>query len=524
MALGNIIKSLRDIMRQDKGVSGDAQRLEQMSWLFFLKVYDTQEETWESLDEEWESAIPEKYRWRNWAKSKDEDGKIIASVTNDAMIKLVNNMISYFKPADTSSDYEEDDDVQSQEPGKQEYVSKKTEKIQRTGDRRKDILIDVFKDVNNYMKDGGLLRQVVDVINEIDLNDADERHSFGDMYEKMLQEMQAAGAAGEFYTPRAVTKFIIDHLKPTLGERVADYACGTGGFLSSALEYLVTQKKSGKDAETYRNSVYGQEWKALPYVLCVTNLMLKDIDAPQILNIDSLTYKTIDDIKESDKADVIAMNPPYGGVSSASAKQHLQCQSSETADLFIKLITEMLADDGRAGVIIPDGFLFGDGVKKDLKELLVRKFNLHTIVRLPKSVFAPYTSIATNILFFDNKTAVGAHTGFRTKETWFYRLDMPEGYKNFSKTKYMRREHLSPADDWWEHRQEIVLDEGDIKAKCFSAEEIAADNFNLDKCKYPQEIETILPPDQLLQSYHAERERLNADIDRKLAEIQEILK
>ena len=183
----------------------------------------------------------------------------------------------------------------------------------------------------------------------------------------------------------------------------------------------------------------------------------------------------------------------------------------------------MLAENGRAGVIIPDGFLFGDGAKKDLKESLLRKFNLHTVIRLPKSVFAPYTSIATNILFFNNETAKGAPQGFHTKETWFYRLDMPEGYKNFSKTKYMRREHLAPADLWWNDRKEIIVGDGDIKAKCFSAEEIEADNFNLDKCKYPQEVETLLPPDELLNSYHAERERLNAEIDSQLAEIQGVL-
>ena len=512
MALGNIIKSLRDIMRQDKGVSGDAQRLEQMSWLFFLKVYDAQEEIWESGDDDYVSAIPDEYRWRNWARSKNQDGKSIASATGAELLRKVNNMISYFKPADNSAD----DNFDSE--------NEKPHKIQPTGDWRKDILIEVFRDVNNYMKDGGLLRQVVDVIHDIDLSDAEERHSFGDMYEKMLQEMQAAGAAGEFYTPRAVTKFIIDHLNPKLGELVADYACGTGGFLASALEFLAKQKHNAEDEKLFQKSVYGQEWKALPYVLCITNLLLKDLDAPNIKNVDSLTFKSIDEITDDDKANVIAMNPPYGGVSSAAAKKNLDCQSSETADLFIKLITEMLAENGRAGVIIPDGFLFGDGVKKDLKESLLRKFNLHTVIRLPKSVFAPYTSIATNILFFNNETAKGAPQGFHTKETWFYRLDMPEDYKNFSKTKYMRREHLAPADLWWNDRKEIIVGDGDIKAKCFSAEEIEADNFNLDKCKYPQEVETILPPDELLSSYHAERERLNAEIDRQLAEIQAILK
>ena len=503
MAIANILKPLRDIMRQDKGVSGDAQRLEQLSWLFFLKVYDTQEEIWESDDDDYQSVIPEEYRWRNWAKSKDENGKSIPCVTGAELIKLVNNMLSYFKPNENND-------------GSQN-------KIQPSGDWRKDIIVEVFRDVNNYMKDGGLLRQVVDVINEIDLNDADERHSFGDMYEKMLQEMQAAGTAGEFYTPRAVTNFIIEHLEPRLGELVADYACGTGGFLTSALEYLKKQKHNSGDEELYQKSVYGQEWKAQPYVLCITNLMLKDINAPNVKNMDSLSKK-IDDITDSEKANVIAMNPPYGGVSSASAKESLQCMSSETADLFIKLITEMLAENGRAGVIIPDGFLFGDGVKKDLKETILRNFNLHTVIRLPKSVFAPYTSIATNILFFDNTTAQNAPNGYHTKETWFYRLDMPEGYKSFSKTKYMRREHLAPADIWWQNREEIILGDGDIKAKCYSVEEIAADNYNLDKCKYPQEIEEILPPDELLKSYHEERERLNADIDRQLAEIQAILK
>lgn len=391
---------------------------------------------------------------------------------------------------------------------------------------RSVIVRTTFQDANQYMKDGVLLRQVINVIDQLNLGDYEESHAFGDIYESILKEMQSAGSAGEFYTPRALTDFMAEIINPKVGEKMADFACGTGGFLASWLKALDKKVQTAEDKEEYADSIYGIEKKQFPYMLCVTNMLLHDIDSPKVMHDNSLTRDVLN-YTDEDKFDVILMNPPYGGSEKNDIKQHFPSDltSSETADLFMVLIMYRLADKGRAAVILPDGFLFGaDNAKLAIKEKLLREFNLHTIIRLPGSIFAPYTSIATNILFFNNEKADGAEEGFNTKETWFYRLDMPEGYKHFSKTKPMKAEHCQPIIEWWNDRQEIVdAENNDEKARRFTAQQLLDMDCNLDQCKFPKDEEEILPPAELLADYFKKRKALDHEIDKTLAEIQRIL-
>ena len=498
MAVNNIVKRIQNIMRQDAGVNGDAQRIEQMTWMFFLKVYDTQEETWEYKacreGKTYVSIIPEELRWRNWAVD-EKDGK---ALTGDALLSLVNDRL---------------------------FPTLKNIEVTRETPRSKAIVKDVFEDINQYMKNGTLLRQVINVINEIEFDDAQDRHLFGDIYEGILKDLQSAGNAGEFYTPRALTDFIVEMLHPRLGETFGDFTSGTGGFLTSALKYLEPQIKTAEDGKLYQNAVMGQEWKPLPYLLSITNLLLHDVEAPNIRHCDSLATK-VTDFTGKDKVDVIGMNPPYGGSTEASVKSNfpMEMRSSETADLFMVLIMYRLKAGGRAGVIVPDGFLFGtDGAKLAIKTKMLKDFNLHTVIRLPGSIFSPYTSIATNILFFDNEKAEDAPEGYSTKGTWFYRLDMPEGYKHFSKTKSMKLEHCNPIKEWWNDRKEIIIDDGNEKSRYFSVEELIANDCNFDLCKFPKDEEEILPPAELLADYYKKRKALDHEIDKTLAEIQRIL-
>lgn len=484
-SLSNFVKRLRDIMRNDAGINGDAQRIEQIAWLLFLKVYDTKEEDWEFDDDAYESIIPEDCRWRNWAV---DDGKGTA-LTGDDLLDFVNNTL---------------------------FPTLKGIQVSKTTPINKAIVKTTFEDTNNYMKDGVLLRQVINVIDELDLTNYEESHAFGDIYESILKELQSAGSAGEFYTPRAVTDFMAQMIKPVIGEKMADFACGTGGFIISWLKALESQKKTVEDRVAFDTSVYGIEKKQFPYMLCVTNLLLHDIDTPRVYHDNSL-LKDVLDYTEDDQFDVVLMNPPYGGSEKTEVKNHFPSDlaSSETADLFMSVIMYRLKQNGRAAVILPDGFLFGtDNAKVAIKRKLMNEFDLHTVIRMPHSVFAPYTSITTNILFFDR-------TG-STKETWFYRLDMPDGYKNFSKTKPMKLEHFAPAIEWWSDRQEITID-GFDKAKKYTAEELAERNYNIDLCGFPHEEEEILPPRELIQQYQEKRASLNADIDRILEQISCIL-
>ncbi len=483
--LSGFVKRLRDIMRNDAGINGDAQRIEQIAWMLFLKVYDAKEQDWEWEDEEYVSIIPEECRWRNWAVD-DHTG---TALTGDKLLNFVNNIL---------------------------FPALKKLPVDVSTPIKKAIVQTTFADANQYMKDGVLLRQVINVIDDLDFGDYEESHAFGEIYETILKELQSAGSSGEFYTPRAVTDFMAKMINPQIGEQVADFACGTGGFLTSWLKELETKIETTEDQAAYDSSIYGVEKKQFPYMLCITNMLLHGIDVPKIYHDNSL-LKDVLDYTVDDQFDVILMNPPYGGNEKTEVKNHFPADlaSSETADLFMSVIMYRLKKNGRAAVILPDGFLFGtDNSKVAIKKKLFSEFNLHTVIRMPHSVFAPYTSITTNILFFDRTKP--------TEETWFYRLDMPEGYKNFSKTKPMELKHFAPAMDWWNNREEITVD-GFDKAKKFTAEEIAARNYNIDLCGYPHEEEEILPPKELIQQYQEKRASLNADIDRILAQITEIL-
>ena len=486
MAINNFVKRIQDVMRNDAGVNGDAQRIEQIVWILFLKIYDAKEELWEFHNDNYKSIIPEGLKWRDWAVDK-KDGE---ALTGDALLDFVNNTLF-----PTLKDLEIDEET----PMNQIIVKY------------------AFEDANNYQKDGVLLRQVVNIIDEIDFTEYKERHEFGLLYESFLKDLQSAGNAGEFYTPRAVTDFMVKVVKPVLGEKIADFACGTGGFLTSALNELDKQVENSLDnRELYSKSIYGIEKKALPHLLCVTNMLIHDIDEPNILHGNALEidYK---DLRKMEPFDIILMNPPYGGSEKDSVKINFptELRSSETADLFMNVIMYRLKKNGRCAVIIPDGFLFGtDNAKYNIKKKLFSEFNVHTVVRMPHSVFAPYTSIRTNILFFDNTEP--------TKETWFYRVDMPEGYKNFSKTRPMKLEHFNEALNWWENREEIEVD-GFPKAKKYSVEEIAAKNYNIDLCGFPHEEEVILEPMDLILEYQEKRASLNTEIDHVLEKITSML-
>jgi len=482
--ISGFVKRIRDIMRNDAGINGDAQRIEQIAWMLFLKVYDAKEQDWDMDEDNYQSIIPENCRWSNWAH--DETGK---GITGDTLLNFVNNTL---------------------------FPTLKGLDVTPETPIKKAIVKTTFEDANNYMKDGVLLRQVINVIDELDLGDTEESHAFGEIYESILRELQSAGSSGEFYTPRAVTDFMAQMIEPKIGEKVADFACGTGGFLTSWLKVLEKKVQDVEDVEKYNSSVYGIEKKQFPYMLCITNMLLHGIDIPRIYHDNSLLRDVLD-YTESDKFDVILMNPPYGGSEKAEVKNHFPSDlaSSETADLFMSVIMYRLKKNGRAAVILPDGFLFGtDNAKVAIKTKLVSEFNLHTVIRMPHSVFAPYTSITTNILFFDNTGA--------TKEAWFYRLDMPEGYKNFSKTKPMKLEHFNPAIEWWNNREEIIVDDFP-KAKKYTVEELAELNYNIDLCGYPHEEEEILAPQDLIKNYREKRASLDADIERALGEIMALL-
>ena len=486
MAINNFVKRIQDVMRNDSGVNGDAQRIEQIVWILFLKIYDAKEETWELVNDNYQSIIPEGLKWRDWAVDH-KDGE---ALTGDTLLDFVNNTL---------------------------FPTLKNLEIDENTPMRQVIVRYAFEDANNYQKDGVLLRQVINIIDEIDFTEYKERHEFGTIYESFLKDLQSAGNAGEFYTPRAVTHFMVKAIKPVLGEKIADFACGTGGFLTSALNVLDKQVGSSlKNREIYNQSVYGIEKKALPHMLCITNMLLHDIDDPNVLHGNALEmdYK---DMRKLEPFDVVLMNPPYGGSEKDSVKSNFptELRSSETADLFMNVIMYRLKKNGRCAVIIPDGFLFGtDNAKYNIKKRLFSEFNLHTIVRMPHSVFAPYTSIRTNILFFDHTEP--------TKETWFYRVDMPEGYKNFSKTRLMKLDHFNDALKWWDNREEIQVD-GFPKANKYPIDEIVERSYNIDLCGFPHEEEVILEPMDLIQEYQEKRASLNAEIDHVLEQITSML-
>ena len=496
------IKRIRDIMRMDAGINGDAQRIEQMVWMLFLKVYDAKEDDWELNEDDYESIIPEDLRWRNWAKA-DSNGH---AMTGDKLMNFVNNTLF---PVLKGNDVKEGDTV----------IFKG---IQVTPDTpiKKAIVKSTFEDANNYMKDGVYLRQVIDVIDEIEFDDVKESHAFGFVYEEILRELQSAGSSGEFYTPRAVTEFMALMIKPQLGEKMADFACGTGGFITAWLGQLSKQVANTTAQKQLDDSIYGIEKKPFPYLLCVTNMLLHDIEIPNIYHMNSLKHNLLD-YTDADKFDVILMNPPYGGHEDKSIQGFFpdDLASSETADLFMSVIMYRLKENGRCAVVISDGFLFSvdDSAKVNLKRKLLNEFNLHTVIRLPGNVFAPYTDIPTNLLFFDK-------TG-PTKQTWFYRLDMPEGMKHFSKTKPMELKHFDPVISWWDNRTEIkdpISNDSLVetwKSQCVSAETIAENGYALSYCNFPNNERIVLTPDELLADYLSKRESLNNQLDKATEEL-----
>lgn len=446
MSIANIIKSVQDIMRQDVGVDGDAQRIGQIVWMIFLKIFDDKEIELEIMEDDYQSPLPEAYRWRNWAS--DDEG-----MTGDDLLNFVNNEL--FPALKDLRDVEEN--------------------------TREFIVKEVFTDSYNYMKSGTLMRQVINKINEMDFNSSDDRHLFNDFYETFLKDLQSAGNSGEYYTPRAVTQFMVDMINPQLGETVLDPACGTGGFLTSTLEHLKKQAKTVEDRKIIQESVLGIEKKPLPHLLAVTNLILHDVEVPKIHRDNSLA-RPLRDYSSKDKVSAVLSNPPFGGVEEDGIQANfpLSYRTKETADLFLVLILERLKENGRAAVVLPDGFLFGEGVKTRIKERLLEECNLHTIVRLPNGVFAPYTGIKTNLLFFQK--------GEPTKEVWYFEHPYPDRQKSYSKTKPIRIEEFDLEKQWWEKR-----DENEYAWKV-TIEDIKAKGYNLDS-KNPNQVNDTLEMD-----------------------------
>jgi type I restriction enzyme M protein len=456
------IKSVQDIMRQDAGVDGDAQRISQLTWLLFLKIFDDQETELELMRDAYRSPLPERLRWRNWAA--DQEG-----ITGDELLTFVNTDL---------------------------FPSLKGLNVDLQRNARGFVAREVFSDAYNYMKSGQLLRQVVNKINEIDFNNRADRHLFNDLYEKILKDLQSAGNAGEFYTPRAVTQFMVDQVSPRLGERVLDPACGTGGFLACTLEHLKAQRKSVEDDIVVQNAINGVEKKQLPHLLCVTNMMLHGIEVPSLIRHDNTLARPLADYGTRDMVDVILTNPPFGGTEEPGIEGNFPAdvRTRETADLFLVLIIELLKHNGRAAVVLPDGTLFGEGVKTRIKEKLLTECNLHTIVRLPNGVFAPYTGIKTNLLFFTKGTP--------TREVWYYEHPYPAGYKSYSKTKPIRNEEFAPEKAWWGSEADGFASrvENEFAWKV-GIDRLKADGYNLDQ-KNPHRGEEIShDPDELLTQY-----------------------
>jgi type I restriction enzyme M protein len=467
MSISTVIKSIQDIMRKDDGVDGDAQRLGQLSWLLFLKIFDAQEEDIEFEQSNYRSPIPEEYLWRNWAADKQ-------GITGEELLDFVNNNL---------------------------LPDIKALQAPLASNPRGFVVREGLSEAFNYMKSGTLLRQVINKLNDIDFASSEERHLFGDIYEQLLRDLQAAGNSGEFYTPRAVTRFAVQMIDPKLGESIYDPACGTGGFLACSIDLLREQIKTAEDQQVFQTAVSGIEKKQLPHLLCTTNMMLHGIEVPQQIRQGNTLKRPLSSIETSEMVDVIVTNPPFGGSEEDGIEKNFpsELQTKETADLFLQYIIEMLKDGGRAAVVLPDGTLFGEGVKTKIKKLLLEECNLHTLVRLPNSVFAPYTSIKTNILFFEKGTP--------TKNIWYYELPLPVGVKAFNKTKPMKLDDFSVCLDWWGEGNSITEKAARIGRKeteqawQVSIDEIIERNYNLD-IKNPHVEEVIShDPEELLSNY-----------------------
>ena len=410
--IGGVIKSIRDIFRKDPGLSGDAQRIEQLGWMIFLKLFDDKDKERELLDIKYKSPIPTELQWRNWAENDE-------GITGDSLIAFINNKL---------------------------FPQLKELKV--TADNRLGIIIrNIFDGTNNYMKSGITFRQAINKLNEIDFNRSKEHHIFNAIYEDILQGLATKKDTGEFYTPRAVTQFIIDMVNPQLGEKIMDPACGTAGFLVCAIEHVRKQVKNVEDRKILQQTIKGTELKPLPFMLSIVNLITHDIEVPQIENNDSLS-RELTSIKHNDRVDIIVANPPFGGVVGDGMETNfpLNYRTKESADLFLILFIQLLKEGGRAGIVLPDGSLTGDGVKQRVRQKLLDDCNVHTIIRLPQSVFAPYATVNTNLIFFEK--------GKPTKNIWYYEHTLPEGAKAYNKGTPIRIEEFDKIKKWWKKRKE----------------------------------------------------------------------
>lgn len=465
-------------MRKDVGVDGDAQRISQMVWLIFLKIFDDKEAEWMETISKYESPIPQPYRWSSWAK--DDEG-----MTGEALIKFVNNdLFPELKKLATHAGVSE---------------------LGR-------VVGSVFEDGYNYMKSGNLLREVINTIEkDIDFNSSEDRHLFNDIYEKILKDLQSAGNAGEYYTPRALTEFIVDRVNPQLGEKILDPACGTGGFLTCTIEHLKEQVGNRAQKKIMQESIFGIEKKPLPHMLAVTNMILHGIDIPKNIRRDNTLSKPLREYGPKDRVNCIVTNPPFGGMEEDGIEKNFPkvYQTRETADLFLLLIMHLLKPGGRAGIILPDGSLFGEGVKTKIKEKLLEECNLHTIVRLPNGVFNPYTGIRTNLLFFEK--------GEPTKEVWYYELKYQEGVKSYNKSRPIDIKEFDVVKEWWgkdtnASRKKRKENESAWKV---SIKEIKERNYNLD-IKNPHTVDEVhSDPEEILAEYNRLEHEIN-DLKNKL--------
>jgi type I restriction enzyme M protein len=462
MALSTTIKTIQDIMRQDAGVDGDAQRISQLVWMIFLKVFDDTEREREFFDRDYASPIPEALRWRAWAA--DDEG-----ITGDALLDFINNRL---------------------------FPGLKGLEVGPTADPRAAIVRSIFADSYNYMKSGTLIRQVANRINEVDFSRQEDRHLFNDLYEQILRDLQSAGNAGEYYTPRAVTQFMVDMVNPQLGEKVLDPATGTGGFLVCAIEHLRKQVKNTEQEALLQSSILGVEKKQLPHLLCVTNLLLHGIEVPSNVRHDNTLARPLRDYAPAERVDVVLTNPPFGGIEEPGIEAGFPAdvRTKETADLFLVLIKHILKPGGRAALVLPDGTLFGEGVKTRIKEQLLAECNLHTIVRLPNGVFAPYTGIKTNLLFFTK--------GQPTEAVWYYEHPYPPGVKSYNKTKPIRIEEFDAEKAWWGSEADSFRARVENeRAWKVSIDTIKAANYNLDQ-KNPHTPDAVShDPEELLRDY-----------------------
>lgn len=464
--ISSVIKAIQDIMRKDTGVDGDAQRLSQIVWMLFLKIFADKEAEYEIMDDNYKSPLDSEYRWQNWAMNDE-------GLTGDELIDFINNrLFPYLQNLDNNSD------------------------------KRAFIIKNIFQDTYNYMKSGTLLRQVINKINEIDFNSSEDRHLFNDIYEQLLQSLQSAGNAGEYYTPRAVTQFIVDMINPQIGEKILDPACGTGGFLACTIEHLKKQIQTTEEGESLNSNILGIEKKPLPHQLCTTNMILHGIDTPINIRRDNTLSKPINNISPADRVDCIVTNPPFGGIEEEGIESNFPAnfRTRETADLFLVYIMKMLKPQGRAGVVLPDGSLFGEGVKTRIKEELLKTCSLEVILRLPNSVFKPYATVGTNLLFFKK--------GEPTQNIWFYEHKLPEGLKSYSKTNPIRNEEFNPIRKWWKNKVENEV------AWKVSVEEIINNNYNLDIKNPNNSAEKILEsPQEIMKKIRDNNKEINVLLD-----------